>query len=318
MSRQLVQSNGKFIIFQNSMLSKFTTSKGNTMDLEKIKRLMPWWLKIVIKLLLWPVPNRILFRTLGFYKHGFMIDPHYAISIVESHKQRSGFDFTNAVIIEIGPGDSISTGIIAWAMGANKVILVDNGDYVTKDIRVYNELIRSLFNMGFEKVDELKECKNYDELLHKTRTTYLTQGVQSLKGIKDQSIDFCFSQAVLEHIAFNEFEDLIDEMYRIQKLGGLCSHQIDLTDHLGGGLNSLRFSTKIWESNFFKRAGFYTNRLRYNKILGSFSAVGYIPIKIEKNEWSKLPLAISKLAPEFRMISEHELLISSLYLVCEK
>lgn len=292
--------------------------KGNSMELEKLKWLIPWWLKIVFKLFLWPIPNRILFRTLGFYKHGFMVDPNYAIGVVESHKQRSGFEFTDAVIIEIGPGDSISTGIIAWAMGANKVILVDNGNYVSKDIRVYNKLIRSLFDMGFKKVDELKECKSYDELLRKTRTIYLTKGVQSLKSIKDESVDFCFSQAVLEHIALNEFEDLLSEMYRIQKPGGLCSHQIDLTDHLGGSLNSLRFSNEVWECNFFKRAGFYTNRLRYNKIIDSFSSVGYIPIKIEKNKWSKLPLAIHKLAPEFRMISEYELLISSFYLVCEK
>jgi len=46
----------------------------------------------------------------------------------------------------------------------------------------------------------------------------------------------------LEHIRKKEFVDTIIETKRILKPNGICSHEIDLRDHLNESLNNLRFS----------------------------------------------------------------------------
>lgn len=89
------------------------------------------------------------------------------------------------------------------------------------------------------------------------------------------SIDFIWSQAVLEHIRKSEFLDTMLELHRILRPNGVCSHVVDLKDHLGGALNNLRFSEKLWESNFMASSGFYTNRIRYSEMLDIFHQAGF-------------------------------------------
>ena len=62
----------------------------------------------------------------------------------------------------------------------------------------------------------------------------LTNGLESWSEIEDESIDFIFSQAVLEHIPKNDFRQTMIECHRILKQNGVISHTIDLKDHLGG------------------------------------------------------------------------------------
>ena len=119
-----------------------------------------------------------------------------------------------------------------------------------------------------------------------------------------------FSQAVLEHIRREQFLDTMRECRRILKRDGVCSHRVDLKDHLGGGLNNLRFSPEIWESKLFVRSGFYTNRIRYREMLKLFSSAGFDVEIIEENRWNVLPIDRSQLAPLFQDISDDELLVS--------
>jgi len=102
------------------------------MNLEVIKKLIPWYIKLGIKIMLSWIPNKEVFlRPFGvIYKLGDMMKSEYSLQVFISHLKGSGnFDPKNNVILEIGPGDSISTGIIAWSMGARKSILIDNGNY---------------------------------------------------------------------------------------------------------------------------------------------------------------------------------------------
>ena len=46
----------------------------------------------------------------------------------------------DAHIVEIGPGDSINTAIIASALGAEKIYMIDKAFYATKEISIYNEM----------------------------------------------------------------------------------------------------------------------------------------------------------------------------------
>ena len=289
------------------------------MNLKELKKLIPWYIKLGIKIMLSCIPNKyVFFRSFGIYKLGDMMNPKYSLQVFTSHLKYSNFDPKNSIILEIGPGDSISTGIIAYSMGAKKSILVDNGNYATKYIKKYKKLIQILRSSGYERAKKLEECNNFNELLNMANIIYLTNGLDSLRKLESNSIDFCFSQAVLEHIFLNEFSAFISELYRVQKLGGLSSHQVDLKDHLGESLNSLRFNTAIWESNLFKRAGFYTNRLRCYQLKKIFQMSGFDILKIQLNKWKQIPVKRRWFFKDFKNIVEEELLIKEMYILCEK
>jgi len=290
------------------------------MNLKELKKLIPWYIKLGIKIMLSWIPNKeVFFRPVGIiYKLGDMMKPEYSLQVFISHLKGSNFDPKNNVILEIGPGDSISTGIIAWSMGAEKSILIDNGNYATKDIIKYKKLIQILKNSGYEKVKKIEECDNFNELLKTANIIYLNKGLDSLRELESNSIDFCFSQAVLEHIFLKDFEDYISELYRVQKSGGLSSHQVDLKDHLGKSLNSLRFSTVIWESNLFKRSGFYTNRLRCYQLKNIFQMSGFDILKIQLTKWKKIPIKRRWLFKDFKNMGEEELLAKEMYILCKK
>jgi len=81
-----------------------------------------------------------------------------------------------------------------------------------------------------------------------------------LAQIPTEGIDFCFSNAVLEHVDKSDFSRMVKELFRVLKPGGASSHRVDLKDYLGGGLNHLRFSENRWEGKLFKSSGFYTMR----------------------------------------------------------
>jgi len=290
------------------------------MNLKSIKNIIPWYMKMGIKVMVSWIPNKeLFFRPFGIiYKLGDMMKPEYSLQVFTSHLKSSNFNPENNIILEIGPGDSISTGIIAWSMGAKKSILIDNGNYATKDIKKYKKLIQILKISGYEKAKKLEKCDSFNKLLKTANIIYLNKEFDSLRELESNSIDFCFSQAVLEHIFLEEFKDYISELYRVMKPGGLCSHEVDLKDHLGKSLNSLRFSTVVWESNLFKRAGFYTNRLRCYQLKKIFQMSGFHILKIQLSKWKQIPVKRKWLFKDFKTLDEEELLTKEMYILCKK
>jgi predicted SAM-dependent methyltransferase len=131
-----------------------------------------------------------------------------------------------------------------------------------------------------------------------------------LRSLKSQSVDFIWSQAVLEHIRKAEFLDTMLELRRIIRADGVCSHVVDLKDHLGGGLNNLRFPENLWESNFMSSSGFYTNRIRYSEMVDIFTQAGFSVEIVKVSRWQGVPTPRSKIAENFRNLSDEELCIS--------
>ena len=138
----------------------------------------------------------------------------------------------------------------------------------------------------------------------KNREQYHTGGLESLRAIPDNSVDFIWSQAVLEHVRKADFLDTLREMQRVLGTHGVCSHRIDLTDHLGGSLNNLRFSYRIWESTLFSSSGFYTNRIRYSEMLRLFGEAGFDVQVCGIDRWPSLPIARKNLAPPYKQRHE--------------
>ena len=131
-------------------------------------------------------------------------------------------------------------------------------------------------------------------------------------------MDFIYSQAVLEHIRLREFNNFIGESHRVLKVGGVSSHQIDLKDHLGGGLNNLRINEKLWESSIFSRSGFYTNRIGYSDIIKAFEDNGFVTNVSGFEQWDQPPIAIESMAQCFKSRSIHDLKIKQFDVLARK
>jgi SAM-dependent methyltransferase len=279
--------------------------------IKSLKASVPWWGKIGAKLVLSRLPLRYGFwQDVGLFRHGRMDSGQYAIQVFDKHAANSGFAgcLAGLTVLELGPGDGVATAAIAKAHGA-RAILVDAGSFAATAVHPYRALCAELSRRGLAP-PELSGATTLDDVLAACEATYLTAGLESLRQIESGSVDLMFSQAVLEHIRRHEFLDSMRECRRILKPGGICSHRVDLKDHLGGGLNNLRFSERVWESQFFSRSGFYTNRLRFSEMLAMFRSAGFVPEVTEVNRWTQLPIERRRLSPPFRVLGEDELNVS--------
>lgn len=277
-----------------------------------IKALIPWWAKIIAKLLLSRIPASYqLWQRFGLFKHGGMERPIYAYDVFTSHYSR--FDphrlKKSFAVLELGPGDSLASALVAAAYGADTMHLIDTGPYARSDMAPYHQMIDYLKEKGMEAPD-LQGVHTLSELLNRCRAYYGTDGINSLKEIPSGSVDFVYSQAVLEHVRKGEFAAMTRELRRIIRPDGMCSHRVDLKDHLGGALNNLRFPEALWESNFMARSGFYTNRINFKEMLRIFSDEGFSVDIVNVKRWDALPTPRRRMAKPFRALPDEELLMA--------
>ena len=280
---------------------------------------MSWWFKIILKLILSKLPiSYNVWKKLNIFKHGSMDTFQYPIKVFKSHyKNDTRIDKNkDKLILEIGPGDSLSTAILASCYGL-KSILIDRDNFANKDINHYKKFSEYLLKNNFIPAD-ISNVSNIEEMLHVCNSQYLTNGIESIKKVDSGCVDHIFSQAVLEHVRKSEFTIYFEEFFRVLKKNGTSSHQIDLRDHLANALNNLRFSEKLWESNFFANSGFYTNRLGYEEIKQIAINSGFKVRTDNILKWGELPTKKHKFSKQFRSLNEETLKIKVFDLFLEK
>lgn len=274
---------------------------------------MPWQVKIASKLVLSHIPVGYRFwRRLGLFQYGEMDRSAYAYQIFKKHFDRVDFPRKRGgfVALEIGPGDSLFSALMAHAFGASGSYLIDVGQFARNDLKPYRDMVSFLAEKGL-LVTDLVGANSLEELLAACKTHYGRRGLASLRSIADESVDFIWSQAVCEHIRRGEFLDTMLELRRVMRSDGVCSHRVDLRDHLCGALNNLRFEERFWESGLMASAGFYTNRIQYSEMLSLFQQAGFDVRVVRVDRWDELPTPRAKLSPTFRHLPDVELCISA-------
>lgn len=272
--------------------------------------MIPWYLKIAAKLVLARLPvDYRRWKKLGLFEHGHMEDPAYGERVFLRHFARSGLAGRQGfTCLELGPGDSLFSALLAKAHGAGAVWLVDVGDFAARDPAAYQGMARHLAAQGLE-VPRAGALASFDAMLAHCNATYLVDGLGSLRTLPSHSVDFVWSQAVLEHIRRRDFDTLLAELRRILRPGAAMSHRIDLQDHLGGALDNLRFGERLWEADWMARSGFYTNRLRFGDLLDRFRRAGFTVETVEAQRWPSLPTPRHRLAAPFRDMPDEDLLV---------
>jgi hypothetical protein len=273
---------------------------------------VPWQVKIAAKIVLARLP--VTYHTwekIGLFKQGGMERPDYALNIFHRHFDAVRFPGKAGefVALELGPGDSVCSALIAQTCGASRTYLVDVERCVSSDLSVYRRMESHLRQLGLNPAN-LDHCRNLDDVAEACAAVYLTEGLASLRRIPSASVDFVWSQAVLPYVRRKEFPAYLRELRRIQRRDGIGSHCIPVKDVLGGNLDDLRFSERVWESPFMSKSRFYTNRLRYLELLQLFRDAGFEPEVVHEVRWKKLPTPRRKMAKEFAALPEEDLQVS--------
>jgi len=273
---------------------------------------VPWQLKIAAKVVLARLPlSYHSWGKIGLFKQGGMERPEYALRIFRRHFDAAGLagkadDFIG---LELGPGDSLCSALIAKTFGGSRTFLVDVEPCASVDLGVYRRMEAHLRELGMYPPN-LDPCRTMDDVAEACGAEYMTEGLDSLRKIPSASVDFVWSNAVLPYVRRDQFVPTLQELRRIQRQGGVASHTIPIKDIIGGKLNDLRFRAGIWESPLMANSRFYTNRLRYLELLRLFREAGFEPEVIRKAEWEILPTPRRKMAREFAVLPEEDLKVS--------
>ena len=280
---------------------------------------MPWWLKLAAKLVIarLPVPYGF-WRRVGLLTHGDMAQPAYAVSAFRRHRAAlAAQEARSWTGLEVGPGNSVASALVAAASGASRYYLIDRARYATPDLAPYRTLAAHLASLGMTPPD-LRGIDTLDGLLAACNAAYLTEGVSSFRAVPDGSIDLSWSQAVVEHVRAGELAGLAKALFRAARPGGASSHRIDLQDHLACSINNLRFPAWFWESALVVGNPVYTNRLRPAQLTQAFAQAGWQVSRAAVDRWTALPVAREKLDRAFRALPESDLLAHGMDLVLQR
>lgn len=292
---------------------------------------VPWWLIIGAKIILSRLPIPYSFwKKFHVFEHGDMNLPERCLENFLKHAGLAGVldekstpphlkkgkgDFN---VLELGPGDSLSSLVVAKTLGASHTWLVDVGAFAKMDMAIYHEMLATLRQKGYD-LPFTNEPNTIDELLKECGGEYVTEGLKSLAEIPSDSVNFSFSQVVLCVVLRKDFKELAAELFRVMKPNSVSHHRVDLKDFLGGALNNLRFSEATWEGDLFINSGFYSNRIRFREMIEIFEQAGFICTAGPRIvRWDKLPTPRDKLDPRFRELPDEDLLVSSFDVLLKK
>jgi hypothetical protein len=285
---------------------------------DRIRAVMPWWAKGALKLSLSRIPIKYHVRhRLMLAHHGAMTQPAYAHTVFRRHFDSVSFHRKEAggfTAMELGPGDSLFSAMIAKAYGASASCLVDVGRFASENVELYRSMARHLTEQSLPAPD-LSAARTIDNVCAACSATYEINGLESLRRLPSGSMDFIFSNAVLQAVRRDEFLDTLKELRRLTHPQGCNVHSIDLRDMMGMSLNHLRFSPRMWESNLIRESGFYTNRLRLAEIIQLSGEAGFESEVSERNHWPALPVNRKRLAMPYRDMPDDELRTKTIRIV---
>jgi SAM-dependent methyltransferase len=264
---------------------------------------IPWWGKIAAKLVLsrLPVPHS-LWSKLNIFRHSYSSgDVEEQVRSVRDRVAR----FTERTgrlphtILELGPGEITTCGVVYKALGIERTIFVDVGDFGSLDLAAYLRVAAAAASRGLAAPD-LRYAEDRSQVFARCGVEYLVNGLADLQKLPAGSVDLVTSVAVIEHIRLSELAPIFVELRRILKDDGLAWHLIDFQDHLGGKLENLRFSPAVWESHWMSRSGFYTNRVGASRMIELMKDAGF-DVEVESRSlWPEPPIAWDKVNRKLR------------------
>lgn len=233
----------------------------------------------------------------------------------------------DAVIVEVGPGGSMVSGLIMYLLGAKKVHSYDHIKHVS-----YNLLEQNLeaLQVGLESIAQISgvsvvnlqarldlvlKTNSADEALDRASISYNAPADATQTELHDASVDIVYSHAVFEHLPPEVIEAFTLESKRILKNTGVGCHMIDVHDHYAydttiSKVNFLQYSERVW-AFFTHNKLSYHNRLRAHQFKDIFESFGAVTLmfKTELESESLAALDTIKINNRFSGMTHEELAI---------
>lgn len=257
-------------------------------------------------------------------------------------------DLSGSHVAELGPGDSLGTGIAALLSGCETYTAIDAVEHFNADVNLaVLDKLCALFHQKhpvpgqdeFPLVKPILETYAFPSFLNSI-SKHLTKDrkkkiTQALKGFNDSSspisfmpadsigrakndstLDLIFSQAVLEHI-----DDLPQTYAMCSKLlrpGGLMSHTIDFKCH---GVSKewnghWAYPSLLWRILMGRRA-YFINRKPLSDHLQLLDEHGFDVVLLDKFHQHSA-LTRRDLAKEFYSLTQEDLNTAGVYILAQK
>jgi len=285
---------------------------------------------------------------------GGTIESRYCYSVWMRHLKNWNTVYSEIpeIIAELGPGDSLGIGLAALLSGSKQIHVLDVVKYwdTKRNLQIFDELIDLYRNKtsipNNEEYPKVRpELDNYsfpsdiisdgmlnaslsEKRLYNIRKEILNIDNPQNSFIKykipwhniiiidNNSVDFIYSQAVLEHV--EDLENTYSAMRKWLKPSGLMSHTVDFKSHgvsksWNGHWTYSDFEWKIVKGG----QSFLINRYPLSKHLELNSKYGFkILVKSLVKRGNKL--GRSQLSKEFVNLSEEDITTSGAYILSIK
>jgi hypothetical protein len=278
---------------------------------------VPWWAKLGLKLGLAAVGlhgNRA--RSFGLARHSFSKDDPERVM-----GARTWLDQAEAImgrrprtLLEIGPGGMVVRTPVLVGLGMQRIWFADTDDSGPSDPGPYLAAAAMARAHGVP-VPDLTGCADRAAILARCGASLLIGGPAVLSAIPDGGVDLVVSEVTMEHVRRDEIAPLLAQLRRVTAPDGLGMHAIDFQDHLGGGLQHLRFSNAFWASPLVGKAGVYLNRLGLSAMVSRFRRAGFEVEVRDAMVWQKRPPGPAKPHPEAMRPAEDDRVAQAMLLV---
>jgi len=260
---------------------------------------------------------------------------------------RYGFRIKGARIGELGPGDSIGTGLAALLSGASRYVGLDAVPYSAKTD--HDLILKELVEMYLRKEPIPNACAfpqlrpmltsyefpneildlimNFDEkvklIQRELRKAIMKGGFvnyvapwNSASNLELTDLDLVFSQAVLQYV--DELEQIYSAMFTWLKPGGYASHRIGFSEtHLSPYWNGhWAYSDFHWQMVRGRHEGFL-NRAPLSTHLNFAKKAGFQIVFVE-GDFDDEGLNAKDLSPRYQSLSEEDRRTRGVMLILRK
>jgi len=171
-----------------------------------------------------------------------------------------------------------------------------------------------------EKVLQTDASASVIDLMRKLNIEYLVLDAR-YTNLPSGSVDFLFSNGVLQAIPESVLAEIFSEFRRICSARALMSHHIIVGDQYAGRdraitpLNFLKFSEPVWK--LFNNSLHYQNRLRLADYRRLLESAGLVIVKERSDRRACTDLDRIRIAKKFQGYSRDELLITRTWIEVE-
>lgn len=246
------------------------------------------------------------------------------------------FDNIPETTLQIGPGGSLGCEVLLSLMGVKKACTLDVYPLMNFDLDKYMNALRTLFEViswfkgtqGFDPsglgIPHYQALNGFYQIGDGIVQHIYPRSFENT-GLEDESIDFLFSHAALEHVRDPLL--CIQETRRLLRRGGLTAHCIDLRDHrdFEKPLEFLRWSPETWERiierDMEQFGSFYLNRWRANEFKAAFEQEGLSVLECvaeAKVSDAELSAEMNLFNRYYRQFPKEDLAVTGVFIVARK